>query len=358
MRTTIKDIANHLGISVNTVSKALNGKSQISEKTRELVLKAAAEMDYSPNESARALVRKELRIAAVFPLEPHEFYQYMIEGIRKAARELADNKCTVLEYTYSSQENSEELRDVLAQVFKQKVDALVLTCGYRFECYRNELEQFSKAEIPILYNTIFGADLPGIVGGIRTDTVTAGRIAAEFLGMTIPPNRKKQVALLVGVKELLVYRECVEGFYSDAEKYGIEIVGVYETFGERSLAYTVTEHLLRIYPNLSGIYVAAHNATGVCDYLEENQRQDPLIVIGHDLYPALNQKLRKRILAATLFQNQYEYGKDSILMMSDYLIGQRSKEDCKKRIVPQLVFSSMVDSFPYYDRKPEFIVGK
>jgi LacI family transcriptional regulator len=45
VRTTIKDIANHLGFSANTVSKALTGKSQISEKTRALILETAAQMN-------------------------------------------------------------------------------------------------------------------------------------------------------------------------------------------------------------------------------------------------------------------------------------------------------------------------
>jgi DNA-binding LacI/PurR family transcriptional regulator len=75
MRTTIKDIAKRLGISANSVSKALRGKSKISEKTLTLILETAAQMAYVPNETARRLVRKELRIAAVFPIGPREFFQ-------------------------------------------------------------------------------------------------------------------------------------------------------------------------------------------------------------------------------------------------------------------------------------------
>ncbi len=44
--TTIKDIAERLGISISTVSKGLNGASDISEDLRQLVLDTAVEMGY------------------------------------------------------------------------------------------------------------------------------------------------------------------------------------------------------------------------------------------------------------------------------------------------------------------------
>ena len=45
-RTTIKDIADRLGISLSTVSKGLNGANDISEELRQLVLDTAVEMGY------------------------------------------------------------------------------------------------------------------------------------------------------------------------------------------------------------------------------------------------------------------------------------------------------------------------
>ena len=44
--TTIKDIADRLGISLSTVSKGLNGANDISEELRQLVLDTAVEMGY------------------------------------------------------------------------------------------------------------------------------------------------------------------------------------------------------------------------------------------------------------------------------------------------------------------------
>lgn len=51
----IKDIATKCGLSVSTVSKALNSYNDVSQKTRERVLKAAEDYGYFPNSNARAL---------------------------------------------------------------------------------------------------------------------------------------------------------------------------------------------------------------------------------------------------------------------------------------------------------------
>jgi len=350
MRTTIKHIATRLGLSVNTVSKALSGRPQVSEKTRELIIKTAAEMNYVPNISARALARKKISIAAVYPLEPGEFYFYLAEGIKKTAPALADLKCAVVEYPYSSIESPDDLRAILIKVLNDKVDGLVITCCHRFNLYRNELASIAAAGIPILYNTIFGEDMPGVIGGIRTNTIVAGRIAAEFLGMTIHKAEKRKVALLVGEKNLLVHRECIEGFCVDAPRYNLDVVDVCETYGEDELAYQLTERLLRLYPDLGGIYVTSHNSTRVCDRLEEQDRENKIHVIEHDLYPRLNDRLRSGLLSATIFQNQYEFGRESVLMMADYLEGTRNKDGCLKLVTPQVVYSCMVDTFPYYDK--------
>lgn len=352
MRPTIKDIANELGISANTVSKALNGKPQVSEEMRRLVVQTAKRLNYCPNETARALARRELHIAVIYPLEPREFYSYVAEGIHEAKKDLSDAKCTVHVFPYSSIEAPQALREILLEIAKEKFDGLVLTCAHRFHVYQNELKALGAKGIPILYNTIFGPTITGVIGGVRMNTYMAGKIAAEFLSMAIhkdTPGSMKKVALLVGEKGMLVHEECVNGFSGDCKKYNIEIAGIYETFEDWKVAYDLTGQLFRMHPDLNGIYVTSCNVHGVCTWLEEHPRSRSIIVIGHDLYPKLNEKLRSHSLTATLFQNQYEFGKQGLEMMYEYLAEYRSGEDCTKLFIPQLVISSMVDSFRYYD---------
>lgn len=57
--TTIKDIAKVAGVSITTVSRALNGYSDVNEKTRQKIINVAKKLNYSPNTLARGLVMQK-----------------------------------------------------------------------------------------------------------------------------------------------------------------------------------------------------------------------------------------------------------------------------------------------------------
>lgn len=58
MAITIRDVARRLNLSITTVSRALDGYSDVAEETRKLVVKTAREMGYTPNRAARQLRRQ------------------------------------------------------------------------------------------------------------------------------------------------------------------------------------------------------------------------------------------------------------------------------------------------------------
>ncbi len=59
--STLKDIANKLGVTVTTVSKSIKGHPDIPEKTRKRVLMAVREMKYIPNAIASNLRLKRIK---------------------------------------------------------------------------------------------------------------------------------------------------------------------------------------------------------------------------------------------------------------------------------------------------------
>ena len=77
---SLKDISVRCGVSVATVSKALNGHKDVSEATRERLMKAAKEMGYFPNSQARALKTNRTYNLGVMYLDEagsgltHEFF--------------------------------------------------------------------------------------------------------------------------------------------------------------------------------------------------------------------------------------------------------------------------------------------
>lgn len=88
---SMKDIARRCGVSVATVSKALNGLPDIGEDTRQRICAAAAEMGYMTNSAARALkTKRTYNLGVLFVDErrsglSHEYFSSILEGFKQAA---------------------------------------------------------------------------------------------------------------------------------------------------------------------------------------------------------------------------------------------------------------------------------
>ena len=85
---TIKDIARELGISVSTVSRALQNHPDISEQTKVLVRECARKLNYKPNVLASNLrTNKNTTIGVVIPELHHHFFSSVLDGIEQAAND-------------------------------------------------------------------------------------------------------------------------------------------------------------------------------------------------------------------------------------------------------------------------------
>jgi LacI family transcriptional regulator len=85
---TIKDIARELGISVSTVSRALQNHPDISARTKEVVQACAKQLNYKPNLMASNLrTCKNTTIGVVIPELNHHFFSSVLDGIEQTANE-------------------------------------------------------------------------------------------------------------------------------------------------------------------------------------------------------------------------------------------------------------------------------
>ncbi len=88
-RVTIKDLAQELGLSYATVSRALNKHPRISQKTKERVLHAAQDMGYRPNYFAKSLVKRKSNLIGLLVYDfRNTFYPELIRIIQDRAEEL------------------------------------------------------------------------------------------------------------------------------------------------------------------------------------------------------------------------------------------------------------------------------
>ena len=90
---SMKEIAKKCNVSVASVSKAMNGYSDISEETRKLIMKTASEMGYLPNSSARTLkTKRSYNIGVMFVDEAasgltHDYFNHVLNKSRTSCVE-------------------------------------------------------------------------------------------------------------------------------------------------------------------------------------------------------------------------------------------------------------------------------
>lgn len=85
-RATIRTVAARAGVSAATVSRVLNESAPVSPETRERVLRAARELDFTPNLIARALtVKKTFLLGVILPNLSGEFFTQLLQGIDEVA---------------------------------------------------------------------------------------------------------------------------------------------------------------------------------------------------------------------------------------------------------------------------------
>ena len=199
MRIRLKDIARDLGISVITASKALRGANDISEETRERVLKRMAELNYRPNMMARGLASGKTYIAGlVVPDLLHPFFAEFAKALNGVLRD--QNYGIVLA---SSEEDPEIEQQEIERVLARGVDALLIaSCQPALQGFYGIQDQ----RTPFI---LIDRDFPHLRANfVGTDDFLVGQLATSHL-LEVGKRRIAHIAgpdLAPGVDRLLGYQ--------------------------------------------------------------------------------------------------------------------------------------------------------
>jgi LacI family transcriptional regulator, galactose operon repressor len=121
MTVTIKDVAREAGVSVATVSRALNGKELVRDTTRRRVRDVAARLRYAPHGAAQSLITNRTHTVGVLLPELYgEFFSEVIRGIDQTSR------CSGFHVLLSSSHSDRTEVEAAFRAMRGRVDGLVI----------------------------------------------------------------------------------------------------------------------------------------------------------------------------------------------------------------------------------------
>jgi LacI family transcriptional regulator len=123
---SIKDVAKEAGVSISTVSNALNNSRYVKEETKKRINEVAERLKYTPNIIARGLkTRSTSTVAVIVPDISNQFFAQVIKGVEEVARLRKYN--VLLACTYYDVLEEKKSIEILR---KQFVDGFVFISGY------------------------------------------------------------------------------------------------------------------------------------------------------------------------------------------------------------------------------------
>ncbi len=205
---TIKDVAKKLNVSVSTVSRAFNNKYDIKKETRDLILKTAREMGYTPNPMAKKLLQKRsYNIGIVIPEFINSFFPEVIIG----AQEILIEKGYQVLIMQSNLSWETERENVKALV-NNMVDGLIISLS-------------SEKENNQYYNDLIQSDMPIVFFNRLVDEFKASKVLfddfkwAFFSTEHLILQGYKDIVHFAGNKYLSLTKNRTNGFLAALRKY-------------------------------------------------------------------------------------------------------------------------------------------
>ena len=285
--STLKYIAKELGVSVSTVSRALNGKSVVKEATRDRILSAAKKYNYVPNEVARSLQKSSTNtIAVVLPDVSETFFGTIVKELeRVVARE---GYMIILADTH---EKADKERKYLDMLFKRRIDALVLAT---VDLGGDSVKTFIERGVPV----VFIDNVPSIsdIDSITVDNVSSGHIAIDYLC----ERGHTRIATIIGSKEETTGTERLLGYKNALAEHGIDYSESLVAFGDykHQSGYDAMNELLsrREECPFTAVYVTSEKMTyGALKAIRDRGLSVPedISVVGFDIHNHTDDRRQK-----------------------------------------------------------------
>ncbi|OMF19423.1 hypothetical protein BK127_05560 [Paenibacillus sp. FSL H7-0331] len=310
MMPTIKDIAKELGISVSTVSRALNNHPDIRQETKQEVLDAMKRFNYTPNAVARSLIqRKSNTIGLMIPDITDPFFSAMAHDVEEV---LSDSGYQVV-YVNTSRRPEKEKR-FLISVLERKMDGIIVTPDFLDE---EAIELLHRLKIPVVFlrrRPPQGLNVPFV----DVDHYKGACNAMDYL-FSLGHN---QIGFIGMPKYSFTGKERYRGYMDSLNRRGLEADPRGVTFDGRTMqcGYRAMDSLMDKYPSMTAVF-AANDLLGIgaLEWLAEHNISVPgqISVIGFDNLEVANLHWIK---LSTVAQPRKEMGRKAAELLMEMLL--------------------------------------
>ncbi|MES3629081.1 MAG: LacI family DNA-binding transcriptional regulator [Longimonas sp.] len=312
-KTTIYDVADAAGVAISTVSRVLNNSRDVSDATRERVLRAIEELQFRPNRTAKSLAQRATRtIAVAVPTFTTPFHNELLKGVRSRL-DIGEVDLLLCDLAWSDPEAT--LRNFLA---RGAMDALLLT-GLRYNPQvANELRALGAPVVMIgskweKMDSYYWEDEVGVELAVR-HLIEQGH---HKIGMiTTPHDTHVRNARVRG------YRDVLEeaGIAFDKSRVAWGETEKHDGFSEES-GYEAMQKLLDTHPDLTAVFASSDvQAVGAWQAIRHAGLSVPenFALVGYD-----DIKISRFIGLSSVAQNMHDVGEKA----AETLLRRLNRED-------------------------------
>ncbi len=211
-RTTIYDIAEKLNLTASCVSRALNNSTYVSAKTKLLVVKTAAELNYKRNVLASNLRKGQSKtIGIVVPKINQNFFSNIIAGIEEATYEKGYN----LIICQSSESQEKEIK-CINTLMNQQVDCIAISISA-------DSTDFAHLQ-NVIDHGIQLIQFDRVVDELETLKVINDNELASYEAVThLIEQGYTRIALLEGPQNLSIFKQRKAGYLTALKKHSLPL---------------------------------------------------------------------------------------------------------------------------------------
>ena len=206
---TIHDVARESGVSISTVSRVIQGASNVLPETRERVEEAIRRLDYHPNRLAQQFRTQQTKnILVIVPSIGNTFYSEILAGIESVANK--HDYALLLVDSHGKGDIEMRCCDMLAQ---KLVDGIIT---FSTGIQKDKLKQLAR-QYPIVIACRYFADTT--IPNVTIDNIKAIK---DITGYLLNLGHRR-VCYLAGPSDILLYQDRLGGFQEALRERGLKV---------------------------------------------------------------------------------------------------------------------------------------